>query len=808
MAQPVLEQFAKAYHDPATVASDSRAAGYRVVRTVGSDVPLELLVAAGLTPTAILPAVNAPTPRADAIMGDGTLTKRGQSILEQLLAEADQHPLLITHADNELAQVYAALRGLIRRKEIADTPIYLLDLMHQPRDSSRRYNRFRLEGLRDWLSTLGAPQARQMEFSDAFALLRLQRRLLREAGALRQGETAQLSGVHMLHIIGASRIMPHEVHLMLLRDLLKQPDGLPTCPGEAVFVSGVEQTDDIAYSELEGQGYRIIGDEQDWGDRMLVDVPSSEASLDALADPAFATPAGLASPASHCAAACARAVLAGARRIVHFEFQGEESAPWGRKAMQDAALAAGLPFSAIRLERGQVPSGDLAKKLEPEADGEVQPDPPASAEPRPPTARPSQASGGRSKKALSSIASFGSYQREWFAEVRARAQTGEPFAVVNANSPQEMLRALDIPFVTNQWWASIVAAKQQSERYAGLLEAHGYPGDVEAYSAQGLAAGFDLDPSAAPWGGLPVPTDIQAVLGSPATHGLFTSWERETGAFLFLYEKTADPREQTVEQWWDWLPDRWDEAIEKERIDLMTEELHMVVANLEARTGRRFDIGRFAQIMGLVNEQQEYYQRTRDLIARTTPAPVGIVDTMPATMVPQWHRGTIWARDAAKAFYEEVEARVASGQATCPDEKVRLMWIGRGLWSNMGFYQRWEQTHGAVFVWSMYLALAADGYIRRFDRGRDPVRALAARFVTMGDELRLPTWASAWHVREAQTHSVHGAVALSDADPFVIRGLRAAGIPVLALQLDNYEGGEEKMADVDRQITAFIESLN
>ena len=48
----------------------------------------------------------------------------------------------------------------------------------------------------------------------------------------------------------------------------------------------------------------------------------------------------------------------------------------------------------------------------------------------------------------------------------------------------------------------------------------------------------------------------------------------------------------------------------------------------------------------------------------------------------------------------------------CEDERVRLMWIGRGLWFNLGFYQRLAEEHGAVFVWSMYLAIAADGYIR------------------------------------------------------------------------------------------------
>jgi hypothetical protein len=206
--------------------------------------------------------------------------------------------------------------------------------------------------------------------------------------------------------------------------------------------------------------------------------------------------------------------------------------------------------------------------------------------------------------------------------------------------------------------------------------------------------------------------------------------------------------------------------------------------------------------MTLVNEQEDYYRRTRDLIAATHPAPAGIVDTMPATMVPQWHRGTVWGRDAAKRFYEEVAARAVAGEAACPDERVRLMWVGRGLWSDMGFYQRWEDSHGAVFVWSMYLGLAADGYLRDFDGEKDAMRALAARFVTMGDELRMPTWAGAWHVKEAQLHGVHGAVAIDDADPFVLEALERAGVPVLRLPMGNMSAEGDAL---EAAVTAFIE---
>ncbi|MBK9009698.1 MAG: 2-hydroxyacyl-CoA dehydratase [Novosphingobium sp.] len=377
--------------------------------------------------------------------------------------------------------------------------------------------------------------------------------------------------------------------------------------------------------------------------------------------------------------------------------------------------------------------------------------------------------------------------------------------MANANAPQEILRALDVPFVVNQWWASIVAAKQQSRRYQGLLRAHGYPADVEAYSAQGLAAAFDNDAENAPWEGLPRPNFVHAVVSSDPTLKLFEEWAGQTGADCYIYERTIDPRPDLYSDWWVQLPGNWEQAVEAERVDLMVDEMREVIARIEAKTGRTFSPQRFAEVMDLVNEQETYYRLTRDLVARTIPAPIGVVDSMPATMVPQWHRGTEWARDAARDFYEEVKARVDAGLPACPNERIRLMWVGRGLWSEMGFYQKWEESHGAVFVWSMYLALAADGYIRDLSQGGDPLRALASRVVCMGDELRMPTWAGPWHVHEAQTHAVDAAVALQDADPFVVRALRAAGVPVLELTADNFNREGEDDAGIEAAITAFIE---
>ena len=218
----------------------------------------------------------------------------------------------------------------------------------------------------------------------------------------------------------------------------------------------------------------------------------------------------------------------------------------------------------------------------------------------------------------------------------------------------------------------------------------------------------------------------------------------------------------------------------------MSAELERLVAFLEDLTGKRLDEARLERILELANEQQEWSRRTRDLLAATSPAPLDIVDSIPAVMLPQWHRGTEWARDAARSFHEEVEGLVADGAAVCEDERLRLMWIGRGLWFNLGFYQHFQREYGAVFVWSMYLAIAADGYLRY---GGPPLRALAARFAAFSDLIGMPGWADPWYVKEARSHRVDGVVHLvtpeSRSSYFVTRALEEAGIPVLEIDANN-----------------------
>lgn len=789
-AAAALAAIGWAARDPGSVADRLRAGGGRIIWTLGADIPRELIDAFGLHPIRLVPDMAIDTAAIDALIAGDNLGVRGRALLAAIARIPASDALLISHADSEQPQLFATLRELVRCGAMPRPEVAFLDLLTIDRPATRRYNRARVEQVAAWLAGLtgSAP-----DFAGAIARGNALREAARSMFALRADR--RLSGVHAHELAAASAILPVDECVALVGEVLADVDSLARCPGVPVMLGGSTIEELSIVDTIEAAGAVVVGETHGWGGHRVA------MSLDVALDPLDVFAASALTPESGPFAATADYVrrmvsdvsALAPERLIHVRVREEESAPWYWHAVREL----GVPAARITLpDEAPDLAGIVATGAAPSREVSARPQVEASSV---------RAAPQRSRKSLDAIARLGVYQREWFAGIRDQAAQGVPIAAVNANAPQETLRAMGLPFVVNQWWASIVAAKQQSDRYADLLEANHLPHAVEAYSAQGVAAAYDRDPAQAPWGGLPNPVVLVTAGGTDATAPLFDAWQQATGARLFNFHRSIESRWDIPVNWWDDLPDHWDDVIEPERLDLLEAELRHSIEEIAAATGSVFDAERFVEVLTLVNEQQEYYRRTRDLVAATIPAPIGLADSMPATMVPQWHRGTEWARDAAREFYEEVAARVSAGDAACAGERIRLMFVGRGLWSDMSFYQRWEESHGAVFVWSMYLGLAADGYIRRHDRGRDPMRALAARFVTMGDELRMPTWAGGWHVKEARLHQCDGAVALSDADPLVLRALREAGIAVLELGIDNFARDQDASDAVDAKMRAFLE---
>ena len=395
----------------------------------------------------------------------------------------------------------------------------------------------------------------------------------------------------------------------------------------------------------------------------------------------------------------------------------------------------------------------------------------------------------RGRKDLECTAAATAYQKAFGAQLRESVvEKGEPFAVAQADTPHEIFHAMDIPVVSNQWWSAYISAKRLSGKYFEAMDALGYPSNRCKYCSLGLACSLANDPSTAPWGGLPKPTVMVARLTCDCIAPVFSQWAKLLDTEFFPMEAPA--WQHTLPEWWRHSRDRWDEVYQADRIALLANEMRDLVQLLERRTGRRFDQDRFITLMERINEQEQLLEEATVMIAEARPCPVSIIDQMPNTMIPQWHRGSDWAVAHARRFRDEVRSRVEAGRGVAEQERLRLMWIGAGLWHDTAFYQSLEDKLGAVFVWSMYLPFAGAQYIREL-KGR-PFEALASRICSMNEVLHLPPWMSEWMVSEAKRFGIDAAVMLVPADNrlsqsgtrLTCAALRAAGVPVLELDAD------------------------
>lgn len=401
---------------------------------------------------------------------------------------------------------------------------------------------------------------------------------------------------------------------------------------------------------------------------------------------------------------------------------------------------------------------------------------------------------------------FGRHQKAWFAQLRERVANGEPLAVVGVDVPHEILVAMDIPYVVAPWWASVCAANAYARRYLDLMTHRGYPSGQSQYAALGFASSL-ADDSDGPMGGLPTPTFFVTQGRSGPAHTIMELWAKEVGAEHLVLEKPSDP--DPADHWWTTIRHDWESVIDSDCLDLAEAQISAFVGAVERITGRTLDPERLTVAMNLVNEQAELFSRARDLINCAIPAPAGIAQTIPATTIPQWHAGTVWGRDAARSFLDELTAKSAQVKNN-PRERFRMMWVGNPVWYDLDMYRRLRADHDTEFIWSMYLAIAADGSPRT-DYGT-VYRTLASRHVLHTDQLSTPPWNCHWIADQAVRAGVDGVVnMISQGVPrgsrFIGDALRARGIPVIDIEADAVDSQAAGATSVEARVIDFIRSL-
>jgi benzoyl-CoA reductase/2-hydroxyglutaryl-CoA dehydratase subunit BcrC/BadD/HgdB len=418
--------------------------------------------------------------------------------------------------------------------------------------------------------------------------------------------------------------------------------------------------------------------------------------------------------------------------------------------------------------------------------------------------------GQRSRKKLACTADATAYQKQFGLELRRKVvEEGEPFAIVQADTPHEIFHVMDIPIITNQWWSAYISAKQLSARYFDAMVDAGYPANSCKYCSLGLACTLANDPETAPWGGLPKPAVLVARLTCDCIQHVFGQWAKALGSEFFAMEAPAWPEKDP--EWYAHSKQDWRRVYQPDRISLMVREMHDLIALLERRTGRKFEEEKLHYLMERINEQEGYLWEAAQAVGKARPCPVSIAEQMSNTMIPQWHRGSDWAVSHAKRFRDEVIDRIDQGLGASSNEKLRLMWIGAGLWHDPGFYQALEESLGAVFVWSMYMPFTGPAYIRELQG--NAMDALASRIASMNEVLHLPPWMNGWMTNEAERCGIDAAVILLPPDnrlsqsgtKLTAHSLEEAGVPVLMIDADMVDA---KNWDHDRMVGLVAQFLS
>jgi len=396
------------------------------------------------------------------------------------------------------------------------------------------------------------------------------------------------------------------------------------------------------------------------------------------------------------------------------------------------------------------------------------------------------------------------YMKQWFARLHERVADGEPYVIAPARTPHEIMEAFDIPYVSNEWWSGIVAAQRRSGDYFNLLEERGYHSDLARYSALSFADALQQDDPERPWGGLPKP----AFILYPGAEADIARVEAQAEAWDVpaISGGVVPPPARIPHRWWDVSRWMWEDLYDTARIDCMVDSYRDIIAACEKLTGKRFDPDRLREIMERVARQESYFEDARTVMRKAPKVPVSLAEEMGNVMTIQWLRGSEWALEAAKSYRDEVVDRAAKGIAICPEERVRLSWNSVGLWQKTSFYRAFEKSHGAVFLRSMYMSIACDGY-PRYGLG-DPLRALASRYAAIVNEIAVPPASTEWEIHEAREFRVNGVVTLPNRDHlrFPETALEGAGIPTLVIPVDAVDGRSWDEEKINAMVGEFIET--
>ena len=415
-----------------------------------------------------------------------------------------------------------------------------------------------------------------------------------------------------------------------------------------------------------------------------------------------------------------------------------------------------------------------------------------------------QFQGDRSKKVLSCSKESTTAMKQYFFDLKAAREAGEPVVWTSTWEPQEIFRAMDINIYFMVHYSALCAGKQMSRRYLDNLQEAGCSREICRYCGQRLGFLLDKNQEEAPWGGPPLP-DLEVKSCVDDLQDKIMEYKAKVLGFpLFLMDRTW-PTRVSSGVWHTWDTENY-------RLEYAVQQYRQLIGFLEVFFRRKLDMEKLKDAVRNSIEMYRLWWEV-DQLRKTVPAPITTSDHYSNIIPIQFFRGTRQGVEMLTKYRDEVKERVEKGLAAVPNERIRLFWPEIAPWFTPGIFNAFEESHGAAFVFDQY---HYPEWFHQVDPDM-PVESLAKLYAApYAEDYANAPGKVEWAVELCREYSVDGVVimwaesckAFCNSLLLMQRALTRVGIPSLIIKGDMVDIREWDDQKVKSEIGAFIETLD
>jgi len=343
-----LEELARAYRERDRAALEWKAQGGQVAGCLGSDVPEELLIAAGLLPVRVCGDPEADLELADPYI-EHAFDPRVRSLFLRIIDRSYSYldHLVVSSSSDALVRVFYYLRALrVADPSLPIPDLYFFDLLHTRLRTSRLYNRDRGHDLKGVIERWCEREIADEDLVKAIGICEENRVLLRRLSDLRAPGPPRVSGAQALKVIGASMFLPRREHSRLVAAFLQEAELNDPLPGVRLFVTGSAQDYVQFYELVESCGAVVVGEDHDWGARHSAGMTLITADpIDGIVDRySSRQPGAHQSTVSERVTALVEAVHeTDAQGVIAFIYEADDAPSWDFPDQRGALEAEGIP---------------------------------------------------------------------------------------------------------------------------------------------------------------------------------------------------------------------------------------------------------------------------------------------------------------------------------------------------------------------------------------------------------------------------------------------------------------------------------